>query len=61
MEGETSVPTVIDNLSELGVSQLVGISYNLLNFNNNIVNGEMTFGSTDPTKYVGNSFFCLEC
>jgi hypothetical protein len=53
-EPNTMIPTVLQNLYTQGVISeiVVGISFEPTN-SDNVTNGELTFGGTDPTKYTG--------
>jgi Eukaryotic aspartyl protease len=60
VQGAPSVPTVTDNLLSQGVisTETIGISYIPSTSASEVPNGEMTFGGTDPAKYVDcNRFF----
>jgi len=53
--GAPSVPTVIDNLFNQGIIQTetIGISY-APSSQSGVVNGELTFGGVDNSKFTGN-------
>jgi cathepsin E len=50
------IPTVTDNLFAQGAIEqnLVAVSFEPNSMSTSIINGELTFGATDPTKYTGN-------
>ncbi|KIJ40049.1 hypothetical protein M422DRAFT_257118 [Sphaerobolus stellatus SS14] len=54
----TEIPTVTDNLFAQGVitSNLVAVSFEPTT-SDEITNGELTFGGTDPTKFTGDITF----
>lgn len=54
VSGESTVPTVSDNLFSEGAisTEVIGISYNPTS-SDSIANGELTFGGTDASKYTG--------
>jgi len=50
------IPTVTDNLVQQGTikQNIVATSFQPSNATSSIMNGELTFGDTDSTKYIGN-------
>ncbi|TFK33029.1 family A1 protease [Crucibulum laeve] len=55
VQGTTSVPTVTDNLFSQKIieTESIGISYEPTTSTTNAANGELTFGTTDPSKFTG--------
>ncbi|KZP29103.1 acid protease [Athelia psychrophila] len=57
VDGETTVPTFLDNLSSAGTisSEVLGVSFAPESgSSNDSANGELTFGGTDSSKYTGS-------
>ncbi|KAJ7263179.1 acid protease [Mycena haematopus] len=56
VSGTSSVPTVTDNLFSQGTipAESIGISYVPSTSADAVVNGELTFGGTDPSKFTGS-------
>ena len=61
VSGQNTVPTVTDNLFTQGkiASDSVGVSFNPVTSTDGSfqVNGELTFGTTDPSKFTGSITF----
>ncbi len=55
-DNTTVIPTVTDTLFAQGKikQNLVAVSFEPMNSTSAVVNGELTFGDTDPTKYTGD-------
>jgi cathepsin E len=57
------IPTVTDLLFEQkAISQnIVAVSFEPVNSGPGPINGELTFGATDPTKYTGDIKYMYVC
>jgi hypothetical protein len=56
-DNSSTVPTVTDNLVSQGTikENVIGVSFQPSNLTSPInLNGELTLGGTDPTKYIGD-------
>jgi cathepsin E len=53
---ESTIPTITDRLFAQGTIKqpLIAVSFEPTTQGSATVNGELTFGTTDPTKYIGN-------
>lgn len=58
----TSIPTITQNLFNCGAisSELVSISFEPTTVPS-VKNGELTFGRTDPTKFIGPLTYVYVC
>jgi hypothetical protein len=53
------IPTVTDNLFKQGIIKrdFIAVYFEPVNSAETVTNGELMFGSIDPTKFVGNLTF----
>ncbi|KAI0326565.1 acid protease [Cubamyces sp. BRFM 1775] len=58
-DSNSLIPTVTDNLFAQAVipSEIVSISFEPTNSAGHVINGELTFGGTDTSKFVGQMIF----
>jgi cathepsin E len=58
-DSTSEIPTVTDNLFEQGLikQNFIAVSFEPTYSTSVVANGELMFGSIDPTKFIGNLIF----